>query len=289
MRFKPRRSALYIPGSNKRALEKAVSLAADVVILDLEDAVSPDNKIQARAQLLDTLGRQDFGEREVVVRINGLDTDWGVADLAAFHDAGIDALLLPKVERPDQIEHAESLMSDHHYDSSIGLWAMIETPLAIIQVNDICQASDRLNALVMGTSDLAKELRVPHTRDRTAFLYALSRCVLAARAFGLDIIDGVCLDLDDESGYAQGCCQGRELGFDGKSLIHPKQIALANHYFSPSEESVAFAKKIICAWESSENKGVLVVDGKLVEYLHVLEAKRTLEISRLIAGRSSAQ
>lgn len=285
MEFKPRRSALYMPGSNPRALQKATGLPADVLILDLEDAVSPADKLTARGQIVEALAHHDYGYREVVVRVNALDSPWGAEDLAAFAGLPVDAILLPKVETPGQLRQASQSMEQLGYDSGTALWAMIETPTGVTHVEALCSASERLKVLVMGTSDLARELRVPHTPCRTGFLYALSRCVLAARCHGLDIIDGVHLDLHDDAGLEAVCTQGLQLGFDGKSLIHPAQVAAANRCFSPSAGQEAFARKVIAAWESASDKGVIVVDGKLIEHLHVEEARRTVMIAEAVSGR----
>lgn len=286
MAANPRRSLLYMPGSNARALEKARSLDADVLILDLEDAVAPGQKKLAREQVLAAVNAGGYGRRELVVRVNGFDTEWGRKDIEAFATAPISALCLPKVESAAEIQAVVQVLNQAGAAASIKLWAMAETPRGILAVNEIAGAHSRMDGIVLGTSDLAKDLRVPHTPQRLGMLTSLSLCVLAARANGIDVFDGVHLDLDDESGLALACEQGVELGFDGKTLIHPKQIALTNQLFAPSLESLARAKKIQMAWQQAEaeGKGVVLVDGRLVEALHVEEAVRVLAIAEQIAN-----
>lgn len=284
-RLRPRRSVLYMPGSNARALEKARSLPADAVVLDLEDAVAPEQKAAARAQVAAAVAAGGYGQREVAVRINALETEWGSDDLAAFADNTADAICVPKVESPEQVVRIAEALDKGGSDTVI--WAMIETPRGVLNCAAIAGAHPRLAALLMGTSDLAKELRVPHTPGRLGFIHALSTVVLAARANGLDVLDGVHLSLDDQGGLHDSCVQGRELGFDGKTLIHPSQIATANSVFRPEPEAVARAHRILTAWEQArkEGRGVAVVDGKLVENLHVAEAERTLAIEEAITAQ----
>lgn len=277
-----------MPGSNGRALEKARSLDADCLIFDLEDAVAPSEKSAARQQVCAAVqagahGRHEYGRREVSIRINALNSAWGKDDLAAVLKTHAAAVVLPKVESAEEIM---AVAKEIPSSSSMALWAMIETPRGVQNVESIAAAHPRLNVLVMGTSDLAKELRVPHTADRLGFLYALSRCVLAARTCGLDIIDGVQLDLEDDIALRFACKQGRTLGFDGKSLIHPKQIAITNEIFSPSAATIEHAKQVIAAWEAAEKQGsgVAVVNGKLVENLHAAEAKRILAVAAAISS-----
>lgn len=281
-----RRSALYMPGSHARALEKARSLDADVLILDLEDAVAPADKALAREQLRDAVSRS-YGEREVVVRINDPLSAEGQADWQVFAGLdGVHALLLPKVESP-------ALMQQLGRDLAAGgsgqtLWAMIETPQGVASVETIAGSDPRLAVLVMGTNDLARALRVPQMPQREGFQYALSRCVLAARCHGLDILDGVHVHLDDDAGLAAVCEQGVRLGFDGKTLIHPKQLETTHRVFSPSAEAVAQAERIVQAWnQAGGDAGVLVVDGRLVEQLHVDEALRTVALAQAIAARAA--
>jgi citrate lyase subunit beta/citryl-CoA lyase len=280
--FIPRRSVLYMPASNNRALEKAKSLEADCLIFDLEDAVAPAEKITARQQACAAVRAGGYGRREVCIRINSLASAWGKDDLAAVLDSGAAAVVLPKVESADEII---AVAQQIPAACVMAIWAMIETPRGVQHVEHIAAAHPRLRVLVMGTSDLAKELRIPHTADRLGFIYALSRCVLAARAAGIEIIDGVQLDLDDETALRGACEQGRTLGFEGKSLIHPKQIAVANDIFSPSAAAIADAQQVISAWETAKQQGsgVAVVNGKLVENLHVAEAQRILVMAQALA------
>ena len=273
-----------MPGSNARALEKAKTLAADVLILDLEDAVAPDAKETARGQVVDAARAGGYAPREVVIRVNGLATPWGYADLEAVAGSGADAVLLPKVESADTVRQALAVLDAAGAPSDLALWCMMETPRAMLRAEEIALASPRLGTFVMGTSDLAKELRAAHTPMRLPMITALGLCLLAARAGGLAILDGVHLDLRDEDGFEAACLQGRELGFDGKTLIHPKQIEAANRVFGPSAEAVAQARKIIEAHEAAarDGKGVVVVDGRLIENLHVAEAHRLLDLAKKI-------
>jgi citrate lyase subunit beta / citryl-CoA lyase len=288
MSLKPRRSVLYMPGSNARALEKAKTLNADTLVLDLEDAVAPDQKTAARRQVVEAVNQGGYGHREMVIRVNGLDTEWCRDDIAAVAKAKVSALCLPKIESPEQILSVVELLNQFGADPEMEVWAMIETPKGVQNVNAIAAAHPRLTLLMMGTSDLAKEMRVPHTPDRLGFVAALSLCVLAARAQGLDILDGVHLALDDEEGLRAVCLQGKQLGFDGKTLIHPKQLDCANEVFGPSAADADRARAIIEAFTQaeSEGKGVVVVDGKLVENLHVEEARRVLAIISAISAQN---
>ena len=283
---KPRRSALYMPASRTGALEKAKSLPADVLIFDLEDAVSPDAKETAREQAVAAARSGAYGPREIVIRANGLDTPWGHDDLAAIAGSGADAVLLPKVESDATIRQSAALL-DRHGAAGIALWAMMETPLAMLRADAIAGAGHRLSALVMGTSDLAKELGAAHTADRLPFITGLGLCLLAARAHGLAILDGVHLDLGDDEGLAAACGQGAELGFDGKTLIHPKQVAPCNDAFSPTPDTVAEARRIIAAHAEAEavGQGVVLVDGRLIENLHVETAQRTVALADAVAAR----
>ncbi len=280
--IKPRRSVLYMPASNARALEKARGLPADCVILDLEDAVAPAQKAAAREQAVQAVRAGGYGQRELAIRINAEGSEWFAEDFAAVAKSGADAIVLPKVESAATVQRVADQLPE-----GMAVWAMIETPLGVMQVDEIVFAHRRLQVLVMGTSDLAKELRVPHRVDRLGFLYSLGRCVVAARAAGLDIIDGVYLDLADGEGFAAMCEQGLALGFDGKSLIHPDQIAVANKVFAPSAADVAQAERILQAWFEAEQagSGVAVLDGKLVENLHAAEAERLLVLAAAIAER----
>jgi len=281
---RPRRSVLYMPGSNARALDKGRGLACDALIMDLEDAVAPDAKEQARAQINAALDEGGYGQREIIIRTNGLDTPWGYQDIVAAATSGADAILLPKVEGPTTIHQVERILEAAGAPASQEIWCMMETPLGILNAQDIGSASPRVGCFVMGSSDLAKDLHAAHTRERVPLQSSLSHCLLVARAYGLAAIDGVHLNLDDDEGFAYACEQGRDMGFDGKTLIHPKTIAKANEIFAPSDEAVAWSKKIIDAFEAAqaEGKGVVVVDGKLVENLHVAEAKRLVALSDMI-------
>lgn len=284
MSIRPRRSVLYMPGSNQRALEKAQTLPADVLILDLEDAVAPAQKAQARANVVAAVDSGLYGRRELVIRINGLATEWGEQDLQAVASSRAAGVCLPKVESAQQVQIvAQSL--ERYGAADMAIWAMMETPPGILNAAAIAAAHPRLTALVMGTSDLAKELRVPHTPDRLGFIASLSACVLAARAAGLDVLDGVHLDINDADGFRAVCEQGRALGFDGKTLIHPNQIADANAVFGPDAVSVERARRILEVWEAAlhAGQGVALLDGKLVENLHAAEARRVLAIAEAIA------
>jgi len=282
---RPRRSVLYMPGSNARALEKARSLPADALILDLEDAVAPDAKDAARAQVVAAAGAGAYGQREVAIRANGLDTPWGKDDIAAAAGSGADAVLLPKVESAAMVRQAEAVMAESGAPEAQAIWCMMETPLGILHAEEIAGSSPRLACLVMGTSDLAKDLQAEHTPERLPMLTSLGLCLLAARAHAIAIVDGVHLNLEDNDGLAAACRQGRDLGFDGKTLIHPRQIEAANQTFGPDEHDVAEAYAIIAAFEDAreQGKGVVVVDGKLIENLHVEGAQRLIALADAIA------
>jgi citrate lyase subunit beta/citryl-CoA lyase len=275
-----------MPGSNPRALEKARGLPADGLIFDLEDAVAPDAKAMARETAGAAVAAGGYGKRELFLRVNALATEWGHADLVAAARMGVDAVLLPKVESADAVRQALSVLAAHGAPESLALWCMMETPRGMLHAEAIASASPRLGGFVMGTSDLAKDLHAHHTRDRLPMITALGLCLLAARAYGLAILDGVHLDLADDEGFAQSCKQGRELGFDGKTLIHPKSIAAANAAFAPSQEEVAWSRRIIAAHEeaAAAGKGVVLVDGKLIENLHVAEARRQVALADAIAA-----
>ena len=283
-RGRPRRSALYMPGANARALEKAQSLAADVLILDLEDAVAPDAKDAARERVCAAAASGRYGRREVVVRINGLDTGWGHTDLPAVARCGADAILLPKVESADQVRHLEALMADCGAPDDMAVMCMIETPMGVLHAGEIAASSPRLNCLVMGTSDLAKDLQARHVPRREPLLTSLGLTLLAARAHRLAILDGVSLDLDDDAAHEAACRQGRDAGFDGKTLIHPKQIAAANRAYAPDAAEIAWSRRIIAAHGAAEaaGAGVVLVDGKLIEALHVAEAHRLVALAEAI-------
>jgi citrate lyase subunit beta/citryl-CoA lyase len=284
MTIRPRRSMLYMPGSNARAIEKARELPADGVILDLEDAVAPEAKAQARELVVQALQKGGFGGREVLVRINGLDTAWWRDDLAVAA-AGPDALLLPKVSTPEQLRELARHFVGVGAEARIRVWAMMETPLAMLNARDIAAAAldpaTRLAGFVMGTNDLAKETRARIVPGRVPMLPWLMACVAAARAYGLAILDGVYNELGDLEGFAAECRQARDLGFDGKTLIHPQQIAPCNAAFSPAPEEVAWARKIIAAFDLPENagKGVIQIEGRMVERLHAEMARQVMAIA----------
>jgi citrate lyase subunit beta/citryl-CoA lyase len=284
MSARPRRSILYMPGSNARALDKGRTLPADGLILDLEDAVAPDAKVTARENVVKALAEGGYGKREILLRINALDTPWGHADVVAAAQSKADAILIPKVDSAAQVRQVETIMEQAGAPDSMAIWCMMETPLGMLHAEDIARSSKRLSGWVMGTSDLAKDLRAAHTALRMPLITSLGLCLLAARAYGLAIVDGVYLNLEDEEGFSASCVQGKELGFDGKSLIHPKTVAKANEVFAPSVEEVAWARKIIQAHAeaTAQGKGVVVVDGKLIENLHVAAAKRQVELADAI-------
>jgi citrate lyase subunit beta / citryl-CoA lyase len=288
MHIRPRRSVLYMPGSNARALEKAKSIAADALILDLEDAVAPEAKETARAQVCAAVRSCGYGHRELVIRINALDTPWGQADMEAAAAAAPDAILLPKPGTGADIVRATEALARAGAPDKTRLWAMIETPLAILNLAGIAAASRqqgaRLACFVLGTNDLVKETRADLSVNRRPALYWLSATLTAARAYGLDALDGVYNNFKDAEGYRRECVHGRRLGFDGKTLIHPDQVAVANEVFAPPAAEVAFARKIIAAWAQPENKGkgVITVEGRMVELLHAEMAARTVAIAEAI-------
>jgi citrate lyase subunit beta/citryl-CoA lyase len=285
---RPRRSVLYMPGSNARALEKAKTLPADAVVLDLEDAVAPDAKVAAREALVAAVKGGGYGKREVVVRINALDTPWGHDDLNALAAAGPDGILVPKVSSAAEVEKVDATLASA--PAKTRLWVMMETPLGIIDAKAIAATAkkpgSRLSVFVMGTNDLVKETRAELDANRTQALYWLSVAVTAARAYGLDVLDGVYNNFRDADGFKNECLQGRRLGMDGKTLIHPDQIAMANEVFQPSEAEIAAARKIIAAFELPENKGkgVITLDGRMVELLHAEMARRTVALADAIAA-----
>lgn len=287
---RPRRSVLYMPGSNARALEKGRSLPADGLILDLEDAVAPDAKAAARDTIAQALAAGGYGGRELIVRVNGLNTPWGYDDLRMAAAIGADAVLLPKVESADAVRQAEAVLRAAGAPVGQTIWCMMETPLGILNVKEIAGASPAVGALVLGTSDLAKDLHAAHTAQRLPMITSLGLCLLAARAYGLAVLDGVHLDLNDDEGFAASCRQGRELGFDGKTLIHPKTIAACNAAFAPDADEIAQAHRIIAAHAeaAAAGKGVVLVDGKLVENLHVENARRLVALAEAIGRLETA-
>jgi len=287
---RPRRSVLYMPGSNARALEKARTLAADGLILDLEDAVSPDAKEVARAQVCDAVKAGGYGGRELLVRVNGLGTPWGHADVAAAASCGAHGILIPKVESADMVRQVESIMVANGAPADMAIWCMMETPRGMLKAEEIAGSTPRMGGFVMGTSDLAKDLHCAHTPMRLPMITSLGLCLLAARAYGLAALDGVYLDLADDDGFKAHCQQGLELGFDGKTLIHPKTIDAANSVFAPSEKEIAWSQTIIAAHAEAAKagQGVVVVDGKLIENLHVENAKRIVALADQITALNAA-
>lgn len=282
--IRPRRSVLYMPGSNKRALDKARTLPADALIMDLEDSVSPDAKNAARKNVIAAIKAGGYDHRELVIRMNPLHTPWGKEDLIAVASAAADAVLVPKIDDAAELNKVVDLLEINGAPKQLKVWAMAETPLAIINVNSIARADARLSALVMGTSDLAKTLRIRADSDRSGLQAALSSCVLAARAYGIDILDGVHTDLADSEGFSKSCDQGRMLGFDGKTLIHPSQIEVANKAFGVSAEQLAHAAEIIAAWDAAaaQGLGIAILDGQMIEKLHADEARRALALNAAI-------
>jgi len=284
----PRRSCLYVPGANARALEKAKSLPADLFVLDLEDAVAPEAKADARQAIRKAVHKRAYGAREVVIRVNGLETEWGQDDLEMAASAGVDGALVPKVTSGDDVRFVDQLLNDAGASPNLDLWVMIEMPLAILNINEIVATSTdtRLTGLVMGTNDLAKEYNAVPTPDRSAFMYSLSAALVAARAYRLSAIDGVYNDIGNDAGLAAECEQGRVLGFDGKTLIHPAQIAIANEVFAPGADEIATARRQVEAFAEVEASGqaVAVVDGKIVENLHVETAKALIARADAIAA-----
>lgn len=287
--FRPRRSVLYMPGSNARALEKARTLAADALIFDLEDAVSPESKELARAQVAAAVKEGGFGSREVIIRVNGPDTEWGEADMKAACDAGPDAILVPKVNGPDDVLRADHALKSQGAPAHTSLWVMMETPRAMLDALAIADAAKgtRLECFVMGTNDLAKETRANLVAGRGPMNAWLMACVAAARVAQIDIIDGVYNTIADSDGFEHECQDARDRGFDGKTLIHPSQIDIANNAFGPSQLEVEWARAILATFALPENqgKGALQLDGKMVERLHADIARRTVAIAEAIAQR----
>ncbi|MTD59404.1 CoA ester lyase [Amycolatopsis sp. RM579] len=280
--MKPRRSVLYMPGANERALEKAKTLPADALILDLEDAVAPDAKDAARERVCGALG--DYGSREVAIRVNGLETEWHEADLRAAAQAGPAAVVVPKVNSARDVHAIERALELRGAPQETKIWAMLETPVAMLHAEEIATASERLTVLVMGTNDLAKELHAELVPGRAPLLGGLSLCLLVARATGKVILDGVYNDVKDVAGFEAECLQGKQFGFDGKTLIHPGQIEPCNRVFAPSAEEIDQARRVIAAFEeaTAAGRGVATVDGKMIENLHVGNAQRLLALAEAI-------
>jgi citrate lyase subunit beta/citryl-CoA lyase len=285
--LRPRRSALYLPGNKARALEKGRTLPADVLIFDLEDAVGPDAKAESRTRVCEAISTGDYGPRELVLRINGLETDWHDDDLAAAAKSAAQGVLVPKVERAQQVQALAAALDSFGAPESLQLWVMIETPGAFLRAEEIASASDRLAVLVIGTNDLVNDLHALHVPGRATVVPALSLAVLGARAAGKVILDGVFNAITDDDGFRAEAKQGREMGFDGKTLIHPSQIAPANEVFGPSDKELADARKIISAYEEAQAAGtsVITVDGRMIESLHVRDAQRIVALADLISAR----
>ncbi|MEQ1694479.1 MAG: CoA ester lyase [Hyphomicrobiaceae bacterium] len=289
MNIRPRRSVLYMPGANLRALEKARTIPADTLILDLEDSVAPDSKPQARENVCAAVRSHEYGSRELVIRVNALETPWGSADLFAAAAAEPDAILVPKVSHPGDIVSAAKVLKAAGASEKVKLWAMIETPMAIVNAKEIAATGidpeNRMACLVLGTNDLLKESRARMSHDRFAVVPWLAMTIVAARAYGLDVVDGVYNEFRDDVGFRAECEHGRTLGMDGKTLIHPSQVGPCNDIFSPTEEEVEWSRKIIAAFQQPGNdrKGVITVEGRMVERLHLVMAQRTVVIAEAIA------
>ncbi|WP_334141287.1 HpcH/HpaI aldolase/citrate lyase family protein [Rhabdothermincola sp.] len=284
--LRPRRSVLYMPGANERALEKAKTLPADGLILDLEDAVAPDAKAEARDRVCAAAASGEYGSREITIRVNGLDTRWHADDVRAAAQAGPDAVVVPKINSAADVAAVEKALEAAGAPDRTRIWAMVETPVAMLHAEEIAAASERLAVLVMGTNDLAKELHAEHVPGRQPLLTGLGLCLLAARAAGKAILDGVYNDIGNEEGFAAECRQGRQMGFDGKTLIHPSQLEPCNRIFAPSDDEITAAREIIAAFEEAqrEGRGVVTVNGRMVENLHVEQARRTLAVADAIAA-----
>jgi citrate lyase subunit beta/citryl-CoA lyase len=287
---RPRRSVLYMPGANTRALEKARTLPADALIFDLEDAVAPDAKETARGNVVAAARSRAYGRREIVIRCNGLSTPWGRQDVAAIATSGADAILVPKVESAGDVANIVSLLDTAGAPPSMAVWAMMETPMGVLRAGEIAAAHKRLQLFVMGTNDLVKDMRARHTPSRLPLLTALGLGMLAARAHGLAIVDGVYNDIQDIEGFRQACRHGLEMGFDGKTLIHPTQVEPCNEIFAPSPAELEMAGKIVAAFRTAqaEGKGVVTVDGRMIENLHVEQAERALGLAAAIREMQAA-
>ncbi len=281
---RPRRSAMYTPGANERALQKGREVPADILIMDLEDGVAPDAKERARANILQALEEGGYGGREIGVRINGDGTEWHEKDVKAISTFGANMLVVPKVDSPNAVIAVVKLMEASNAPADMQIWCMIETARGVLNVNEIASAHPRVGALLIGSADLTKDLRAQHTPDRLPLLTSIQLCVLAARANELTILDSPFFDLSDDEGFLDSCRQGRSMGFDGKTLLHPKTVAGANEIFGPSDEEIAWAHKITEAHEAAlaEGKSVTLVDGQLVEGPHVEEAQRLVRMTETI-------
>jgi citrate lyase subunit beta/citryl-CoA lyase len=284
--LRPRRSVLYMPGANERALDKAKGLPADALILDLEDAVAPDAKVEARERVCAAAASGEYGRREITIRVNGLDTQWHADDVRAAAQAGPAGVVVPKINSADEVHQIEKALEAAGAPDHTKIWAMVETPVAMLHAEEIATASERLAVLVMGTNDLAKELHAEHVPGRQPLLTGLGLCLLAARMAGKTILDGVYNDIKNEEGFRAECAQGRQMGFDGKTLIHPSQLEPCNEVFAPSADEVASAREIIAAFEeaTAAGKGVVTVNGRMIENLHVDNARRVLAVHDAIAA-----
>jgi citrate lyase beta subunit len=287
---RPRRSVLYMPGANARALEKARTLPADALIFDLEDAVAPDAKEAARGNVVAAAKSKAYGKRQIAIRCNGLLTPWGKEDVAAIAASGADAILVPKVESAGDVANVVSLLNNAGAPPSMALWAMMETPMGILRAEEIAASHKRLQLFVMGTNDLVKDMRARHTPTRLPLLTALGLGMLAARAHGLTVLDGVYNDIQDIEGFKDVCRQGLEMGFDGKTLIHPSQVEPCNEIFAPSAAELEMADKIVTAFKAAqaEGKGVVTVEGRMIENLHVEQAERALALAAAIKELQAA-
>jgi citrate lyase subunit beta/citryl-CoA lyase len=284
--FRPRRTALYMPGANDKALEKAKTLPTDAIIFDTEDSVAPDMKAVAREKVAAAVASGEYGRRELTIRVNGLDTEWAEADLRSAAQASPSGIVVPKVNSAADVARIESIIESAGVADHTTIWAMLETPTAVENAVEIATSSERLAVLVMGTNDLAKELRAALVPGRAPLLWGLGRCVNAARVAGKAILDGVYNDVRNPEGFAEECRQGAEMGFDGKTIIHPSQVEPCNTAYSPSEDEIEFSERVIEAFEAAlaEGKGVITVDGKQIENLHVDNARRALAIADAIAA-----
>jgi citrate lyase subunit beta/citryl-CoA lyase len=287
--FTPRRSVLYMPGANERALEKAKGLEADALIFDLEDAVAPDAKAEARDRVCAAVAGGGYGRRELTIRVNGLDTEWHADDVAAVAKAGPAGMVVPKIDSVDDLRAVEDALEAGGAPDHTRIWAMLETPVAMLDAHHIAASSERLAVLVMGTNDLAKELQAEHVPGRQPLMTGIGLCLLAARATGKVILDGVFNDIKDAEGFEAECVQGRQLGFDGKTLIHPSQLEPANRVFAPSAEELERAREVVAAFEeaTAAGKGVVTVGGRMIENLHVAQAQRAIAQAEAISDLTS--
>jgi len=284
--LRPRRSVLYMPGANERALEKAKGIPADALILDLEDAVAPDAKAEARARVCAAAASGEYGAKEIAIRINGIGTQWHDDDIAAASAAGPNAIVVPKVNSAEEVAQLVASFEAAGAPAHTKLWAMLETPVAILSAESIATASDRLTVLVMGTNDLAKELYAEHVPGRAPLQFGLQKCLMVARLAGKVILDGVYNDIKDDEGFRAEALQGKQFGFDGKTLIHPSQVEPCNEVFAPSEDEIEHSRKVIAAFKEAqtEGRGVVTVDGRMIENLHVDSALRILAVADAIAA-----